>query len=156
MSARTPRWAALAVLALAGLSIGLWAYFFPVGWYERFPGFGRSWLPPLGPYNQHLVKDTGALYLGLAVLALLALWHHRNNALAQAAGAAWLVFDVLHLVYHAQHLHVYDTTDKVLNVVLFGVLILASLLAMIPVTARTHTESGTGVGAGGGGPVRGA
>jgi hypothetical protein len=64
----------LGLLALSGLGVGGWAYFASEHWYQTFPGLGHHWLPVLGPYNQHLVKDVGAMYLGLAALTAFALW----------------------------------------------------------------------------------
>lgn len=49
----------LAFLLLTGLVTGAWAYVAPMSWYTTFPGFGLSWLPQLGPFNEHLVKDVG-------------------------------------------------------------------------------------------------
>jgi len=130
---------ALVVLALTGAFTGFWAYFAPRHWHATFPGFGRSWLPQLGPFNEHLAKDAGAMFLALMVLSLIALRHVRNDLLVRTAGLAWLTFNALHLGYHVQHLHMYDTLDQVLNVVtLVGVLLLSLvLLPRLPTPART-------------------
>ena len=53
--------AALAALAVVGLSSGLWAEFSPRSFYDEFPGGGRAWVAANGPYNEHLVRDFGAL-----------------------------------------------------------------------------------------------
>ncbi|NSC20211.1 hypothetical protein FM076_02880 [Streptomyces albus subsp. chlorinus] len=125
------RCAILGLLALSAFSTGLWAYFFPEAWYENFPGFGRRWLPPLGPYNQHLAKDTGALLLALGVLAVAAVVRVRDDSFVRVTGGVWLVFNALHLVYHMRHLHVYGTTDKAINIVaLSGAVVLAALLLL--------------------------
>ncbi|MFE5139214.1 hypothetical protein ACFRDV_16320 [Streptomyces fagopyri] len=127
------RYAGLGLLALTGLYTGGWAYFSPKGWYANFPGFGLSWLPPLGPYNEHLAKDTGAMFLALAVLTAVTLRQVRNERLVRTTGAVWLVFDVLHLGYHVQHLDMYGTRDQVLNVVTLAALLLVSALLVMPV-----------------------
>ncbi|MDX3054279.1 hypothetical protein PV394_03855 [Streptomyces sp. NE06-03E] len=122
----------LAVLAFVGVYTGGWAYAAPKNWYANFPGFGFSWLPQLGPYNMHLAKDDGAMFLALAVLSLFAIRHVRNAQFVLITSCVWLVFNVLHLIYHLQHLHVYGTTDKILNVVLLGLLLLITVWLLVP------------------------
>ncbi len=72
--------------------------FAPISSYDAFPGLGLSWLPQLGPYNEHLVKDVGAMLLALAVLSVVALWHADDGRSSRMAGAVWLAFTVLHSV----------------------------------------------------------
>ncbi|MFD0021568.1 hypothetical protein [Streptomyces sp. NPDC058382] len=126
------RRALLALLALVGLYTGGWAYFAPENWYANFPGFGFSWLPQLGPYNMHLAKDDGAMFLALAVLTLLTVHYARTMTVVRITASAWLVFNVLHCIFHLQHLHVYDTVDKILNVVFLGLLVLVTAALFIP------------------------
>ncbi|MCG8920733.1 hypothetical protein L6E12_33750 [Actinokineospora sp. PR83] len=123
--------ALLLVLAVVAVFIGGWAYFAAAGWYATFPGLGMNWLPRLGPYNQHLVKDVGSFYLGFAALSLAAAWRPRNTALVAAAGLAWVVFSVPHLVYHLQHLDMYDGVDRVLNVVSLSAFVVAGALLLV-------------------------
>src|SRR4051812_27487616 len=87
---------------LTGATVGGWAQAAPAAFYRSFPGFGRHWLPPLGPYNEHLVRDFGALNLGLATAALVAAITLTRSATAVAA-AAWLVYSVPHVAFHAAH-----------------------------------------------------
>ncbi|RCG22908.1 hypothetical protein DTL70_14390 [Streptomyces diacarni] len=126
------RCAVLGLLAVSALSTGAWAYFAPENWYENFPGFGRTWLPPLGPYNPHLAKDTGALLLALGLLAGAAGLRARDDAFVRITAVVWLVFNVLHLIYHAQHLHVYGTSDQILNAVGLSGAVLLSALPLLP------------------------
>jgi hypothetical protein len=121
--------AILLILAGTGAIVGVWATGWPKGFYDAFPGFGRHWVSMDGPYNEHLVRDVGAAYLALTVLAFYAL-RKALPELVRAAGAAWLVFGVLHLAYHVGHLGMYGTTDKILNVVALGgsVVLAAALL----------------------------
>ncbi|MFD8422062.1 hypothetical protein [Streptomyces sp. NPDC059466] len=126
------RYAGLGLLAVTGLYTGVWAYFAPKGWYADFPGFGLSWLPQLGPYNEHLAKDTGAMFLALALLTAVTLRQVRNDRLVRTTGAVWLVFDALHFGYHVQHLDMYGTRDQVLNVVTLSALLLVSALLVTP------------------------
>jgi hypothetical protein len=126
------RYAGLGFLAVVALYTGVWAYFSPKGWHENFPGFGLSWLPQLGPYNEHLAKDAGAMFLALAVLTIITMRHVRNDRFVRTTGAVWLVFNVLHFGYHVQHLHMYGTRDQVLNVVTLSALVLLSALLLVP------------------------
>jgi hypothetical protein len=132
----TTRRVLLLVIAVSAAYVGVWAYFLPGSWYRSFPGLGRHWLPVLGPYNEHLARDVGALYLGLAVLALSAARWAADNRLAAVAGLAWLVFSVPHLAFHLRHLDMYGTADQLLNVVALGFLVVASAALMLPARKR--------------------
>jgi hypothetical protein len=133
MSTRVTR-AALAALMLTGVVVGLWAAFAPRSFYDDFPGGGRAWVAPDGPYNEHLVRDVGSLNLALAVVAAVAPVTLARAAVL-AAGLAWLVYGVPHLVYHARHLDVFDTSDKIANVVALG------LAAVLPVVVLIGARS---------------
>ena len=109
-------WVLVALIALTGLGLGFWAAFDPRGFYLNFPGGGRHWVSADGPYNEHLVRDFGALNLALASVALVALWRPVRELLI-AVALSNIVFDIPHLIYHIRHLDVYDTSDKIANVV---------------------------------------
>ncbi|MER7927566.1 hypothetical protein ABTY96_31280 [Streptomyces sp. NPDC096057] len=134
------RYVSLGLLAVVSLYTGLWAYFSPSGWYANFPGLGLKWLPPLGPYNEHLVKDAGSMFLALACLTIIALRQVRNTRLVQTTGAVWLVFNVPHISYHVQHLDMYGTRDQVLNAVSLSLLTLLSAVLLVPAPARSERE----------------
>ncbi|WP_225726999.1 MULTISPECIES: hypothetical protein [unclassified Nocardia] len=91
------RWLAtrilLAVLAVQGVVIGLWAVVLPHSFYEGFPGLGMHWIAQDGPYNHHLATDAGAFFLALGVVAAAAAYLNTGNA-ARLAGLGWLVFAV--------------------------------------------------------------
>ncbi len=128
----TARYASLGFLAATALYTGIWAYFSTASWYAHFPGLGLSWLPELGPYNEHLSKDVGAMFLALAVLTIITLRSVHNTRLVRTTGAVWLVFNVLHFSYHVQHLDMYDTRDQVLNVVFLSASVLLAALLLVP------------------------
>jgi hypothetical protein len=96
----------------------------------------------LGPYNEHLTKDAGAMFLALAVLTAITLRSVDNTRLVQTTGAVWLVFNVLHFSYHVQHLDMYNTRDQILNVVFLAALILLAALLLVPAlpARRDHTR----------------
>jgi hypothetical protein len=120
----------LALLALSGLWVGIWATGWPRGFYDAFPGLNRVWVGVDGPYNEHLVRDVGGLYLGLGIASLVALWL-RDRRSALVLGVAWTVFGIPHLAYHVGHLDPFDTGDKVGNVVALGVALLLGLLLLV-------------------------
>ena len=115
----------LVILAAIAVQLGLWATFAPRSFYEDYPGFGRHWVRVDGPYNEHFVRDFGALNLALAVVTIAALVT-LGRPLVIAVAIAWLAWSVPHLVYHLRHLDVFETGDKVLNVF---------ALALLPVLA---------------------
>jgi hypothetical protein len=105
--------------------IGVWAAFLPRSFYEDFPGLGRMWVAPDGPYNEHLVRDVGELNLALVVVTAVALvtlgpW------LVRAVLAGWLVYSVPHLIYHLRHMGPFATDDQVS---------IAASLALVPILA---------------------
>ena len=115
-----------------GLMPGVWAAFLPESFYADFPLVRPPWVAVDGPYNEHLIRDVGAMFLALAVIALLAA---ATGALASArlAGLAWLVFSSLHFAYHVAHLDVYEVLDQWINVVSqVATVVVAAAVVLIP------------------------
>ena len=129
---------ALALLVAQGLIVGVWAAAWPRSFYDDFPGGGRTWVSVDGPYNEHLVRDVGALNLALAVVALVALIA-LTRAVALAAALGWIVYQAPHLVYHLRHLDLYDTSDKVANV---ASLVLALVLPIVVLLGARRLRPG--------------
>ncbi|HEY5699405.1 MAG TPA: hypothetical protein VIT01_18015 [Acidimicrobiales bacterium] len=128
MTPRTVVRIALALLAVVGLQVGLWAAFAPQSFYDDFPGAGRVWVSVDGPYNQHLIRDVGALNLALAVVAIVA-FVTLSRAAVLAAGGAWLAYGLPHLVYHLRHLDPLEGADQVaVPVSLFLSVVLGALV----------------------------
>ena len=123
---------ALAVLALTALVSGVWASVSPRGFYDDFPGGGRSWVAPDGPYNEHLMRDFGALNLALLAVTIVALVT-LGRAVVVAAALAWIAYGAPHLVYHLRHLDVYDTTDQVASI---SALVLGLVLPAVVLVAE--------------------
>jgi hypothetical protein len=93
----------LVLLLLVVLPVGLWAWALPGSFYEQFPGFGHAWVSGDGPYNEHLLRDVGSLYLALAIVLAYALVSP-SRELVRPVALATLVASVLHFAYHAVHL----------------------------------------------------
>lgn len=136
----------LVILCIAAATVGFWSYFASRHWYNTFPGFGMQWLPPLGPYNEHLVKDGGALYLGLLLLTAAAVYFATDNRLVTLTGTAWTIFNVLHVAYHFTMLRMVPTlTDKILGVGTLVLLALISAALLVPLRAQRTTGRSRGL-----------
>ena len=121
----------LAVWAIASVQLGIWATFAPRSFFDDYPGFGRHWVRVDGPYNEHLVRDFGALNLALAVVTIAALIT-MSRPMVIAVAVAWLAWAVPHLVYHLRHLDVFSSTDdKVVNVFLLGSLPVLAVVVLV-------------------------
>lgn len=120
----------LAVLAVQAAMLGVWAGLAPRSFYDDFPGFGRHWVAIDGPYNEHLVRDVGALYLALALLSVVALVKFTPVLIRTAAGA-WLISATPHLIYHLRHLDPYGTGDKIGNAFANTLTVTAPLLLLL-------------------------
>ncbi len=90
------------VLAVSAFGVGVQAAFFPRSFYDDFP-FGRGWVAIDGRYNEHLIRDVGALNLALLVLTIGALVVG-TRAISRITAISWVVYSVPHLVYHLRHL----------------------------------------------------
>ncbi len=120
------RWVriALAYLIIGTLQIGVWALFAPQSFYDNFPGLGRAWVNIDGPFNEHLIRDVGALNLALAVLLVMAAVK-LSKQLVMAAGLATLAWGVPHALYHLLNRDGFSGSDLALS---FAGLILFALL----------------------------
>src|SRR3954453_10429556 len=122
---------ALALLALTGAFVGFWALLAPASFYASFPGLGFTWVSAAGPYDEHLVRDVGALYLALLVVTVLA-WLRPTSVRPWVAGLAWLVFGVPHLVFHAAHAGAGDAAE----VTALAVNVVLAVIACLPTGHR--------------------
>lgn len=120
----------LALTAVQGLFVGVWAEFAPRSFYDSFPGFGLHWVSMMGAWNEHLVSDVGSFYLALSAITIIAI-PARTAAPARLTGVAWTVFGVLHLTYHATHLMGSDF-DKVGNLTSLSIAALLGITLLLP------------------------
>jgi len=125
----------LAVLAIPAAIVGFWAAIAPRSFYADFPGLGRTWVAPDGPYNQHLVRDVGVLNLALVTITVVALVT-LTPMLVRAVLAGWIVYSLPHVIYHVRNLDPFSTDDQVSIVgSLAFVPILAAVLLVIQLRA---------------------
>jgi hypothetical protein len=130
--------AGLGALGALQLYLGVHALLAPVSFYGDFP-LGRGWVEALPAYNEHLVRDVGALFLALAVLLLAAAWAMQRT-LTLVALLAYLTFTVPHTVWHLFNLDPYDFADALGNAVALGAMVV--LPAALLVAALRSGEPG--------------
>lgn len=117
-------------LALAGLVTGIWALFFPLDFYGAFPGCGRVWISVDGPYNEHLVRDVGALNLGTGVLAGCGL-ARPEWVRPIVVGIATLAYNLPHFIYHLTKLGLFQPIDQVAGATALGLALFASVVLIV-------------------------
>lgn len=122
----------LAVVGLANLEVGVWGTAAPHAFYTSFPGFGRHWVAPMGPYDEHLLRDYAAAEIGFAVLLICAaIWSTRQVVLI--AGAAFVAGTVPHLAYHLTTTGMLSIGDNVASLGAFAIEIAVVAAAMVAV-----------------------
>lgn len=134
----------LLLLAAAAVTVGLWAAVLPTSFFSAFP-LGRDWVAADGAYNEHLVRDVGALHLALAVVTLVA-WRRPTPTQIRAAAAAWLVFTAPHLAYHIVHADLLSLPDALAQTALLALQVIAPAWLLARPTPRdrpTSTAAGT-------------
>ncbi|HVF33538.1 MAG TPA: hypothetical protein VM933_10935 [Acidimicrobiales bacterium] len=129
----------LGLTAIAYLVVGVWALVAPQSFYDSFPGGGRAWVSVDGPFNEHLVRDVGALNLAVATILVAAAWLG-GAQLVRVAAVSALVWGVPHFLYHLGHLDPLPTAgDRAANVVSLGSSVVAP--AVVLWLARRRTGS---------------
>ncbi|WP_223628214.1 hypothetical protein [Microbacterium sp. EST19A] len=124
------------VLAAFGLLVGPWALLFPAHWYETFPdGFANAgldqWILLDGPFNEHMIRDIGAMNLALAAASIFAALS-RSTTAARVAAVAWITFSAPHLIYHVQHLHGLSTLDTIVEPISLTFTLLLPIPLLLP------------------------
>src|SRR3712207_3065678 len=114
--------AGLLVLAALALLPGVGGTLWPRSFFDDFPGAGNAWVAAFPPYNEHLVRDVGAFYLGYGALMLAAALITRRR-LVQVALVSWLVATIPHGIFHVRHLAALDTAQAVLQSAVFAAMV---------------------------------
>ena len=128
----------LAVLAVTPAWVGIWATVSPKGFYDTFPGAGHHWVSAVGAYDEHLVRDVGALYLGLLVLLAFA-WAWLDRRLVQAALVSYAVAALPHLLYHTTTLDNFSTGDAIAELAGLALNVVLPLVMLAAARPRVRT-----------------
>ena len=103
MNRTAPGWMTSLLWILAAIIFvnGIAMFFFPSAWFFKLvPG-----VPETGPYNMHLVMDSGTFFLGVGVGLIAAAIDPFRNAIAVVVAAiASTMHAALHLWSHAEGL----------------------------------------------------
>jgi hypothetical protein len=127
--------AGLGLMAATVLPTGLWALASPRSFYDTFPLPGWRWVSTLGPFNEHLVRDYGAMSLALgALLATAAV--HLETRLVRAALVTWLVFAVPHLVFHLGQTEHFSPAQNAAQLVGLGAQVALPVLLLLLTRGR--------------------
>ncbi|MEX2237047.1 MAG: hypothetical protein WEB00_05890 [Dehalococcoidia bacterium] len=119
----------LILLAVFAALPGLWALLAPENFHTDFPGGGRSWVAPLGAYNEHMVRDFGALNLALAaVLGLAAYYLERRVVDVALIGS--LVWQVPHFIFHVIHADELGNGDAAVQTISLVVVLVITVLLL--------------------------
>jgi alkylhydroperoxidase family enzyme len=128
--------------------IGLWALLAPRSFYDDFPTGTDGWVHVLGPFDEHLVTDVGALFVAIGfVMAFAGLSLRRGTVVAAATG--WLIFSVPHFLWHVFNLEALGTGDAVANTVTLAWTVLGGALALVLALRQGDRPAGARAGADG-------
>lgn len=130
---------ALGYLVFSSVQLGVWALLAPQSFYDSFPGMGRTWIAIDGPYNEHLVRDFGALNLALAVV-LLSAAISLTVSLVRTAALASLAWGIPHFLYHLFNTDDLSSGDLIAS--LGGLLLFAALPTALLILAPRHLGDG--------------
>ena len=130
--------ALVATVIIVGV-VGVWSYFWPLEFYDHFPVVLGEWVSGDGPYNEHLVRDHGAMYLAAGAATAFAMVRPTRVA-CQLVGIAWTVFGILHFSYHVTHLAHLSTSEAIGQIVVLAVAVLLALAMLIPARGRRTTR----------------
>ena len=133
-----PRWMKilLGILGVLSLGNGIEMFFIPSTWFFRLvPG-----VPETGPFNAHLVADSGTFFIAVGVGLLIAGFDPRRHvAVVIVAAIANLFHSILHIYSHEAGLLSLDH----LGTEVFGIYLPTLLLiAMAIVLLRTPAPRG--------------
>lgn len=122
------------LFALVGLQAveGGCQFFFPRHFNDNFPLPGHHWVAMMPPYNEHLIRDVGALNLAL-LLVLVVAAVTLERTMVRTALAAFLVFAVPHGIFHQFHLEHFPPADAIAQSIIL------TLVALFPLALLAAT-----------------
>ena len=138
------------LLALPQMLTGAWAVLAPRSFYDDFPGVGPALVGGDGPFNAHLVTDTGAGFLAIgACVAIAALLG--GSGRCRLAVVTYLVLESPHATFHLLHrADGLSGTGELLGIsgVLSGIVLAVALLWWLRPTAATGQPGKASMAAG--------
>lgn len=117
-------------IGIPQLVVSSWALFAPRSFYDDFPGFGREWIPPYGPFNEHFIMDYGSFTLALAVMLVIAAVM-LDRRVVQVALVVWIVGALPHFISHLNSTDLLDTGDNIANLAALGGYVVVPLLLLV-------------------------
>jgi hypothetical protein len=94
-------------MAVVALAVGLVATLAPRAFYDYVP-----WVDLAPPFSEHLMRDYGAMNLALGLVTAVAAIT-MDRVMVRTSLAAYLVFAVLHLLFHVTHHEHYTATQAI-------------------------------------------
>ena len=113
---------------------------FPQSFYDSFPGLGFIWISVDGPYNEHLIRDVGSLYLALSAAGIAATFSRTADA-GRVVGVAWAVFRHPAFRLPRTHFGHMPFADVIGNTVSLGASLLLGVALMLPGPRPTRTAT---------------
>lgn len=144
MNHRTVARVGLGYLSFVALLLAVWMLGAPRSFYDSFPGLGMAWVSVDGPYNEHFVRDVGALNLALAVVLIAAFFNPTRQLVTIAAGAS-LAWNVPHLIYHVFNTDGLEALDITLNLGGLGLSTLYPVVLLYLAPKLSHVTPSNGV-----------
>jgi hypothetical protein len=132
----------LLALGLPLIAIGAWALLAPHSFFDNFPTRSRHWVSALGPYDEHLVRDFGSLYLALGGL-LVSAGVLLSRVLVRVALVLSLVYGIPHLIFHASETGALSTSDNVMNISLLALAVVVPVVLLALTRAASATAGAT-------------
>lgn len=132
MTARVSLRAGLTFLAVAQVAVGCWALILPESFFD-IPVVGMNMA-----YNEHLMRDYGAMSLASALVLGLAAMHMTRSA-TRTALLMYLIWTVAHFVIHLQMIDHLTPTQATSLMIALGVAVL--LTGGLLLLTKSGTES---------------
>ena len=131
--------AALVQLAVIQGALGIYALFFPGSFFEDFP-FGLGWVDALPPFNEHLTRDVGGLFLATAIMMGAAAIRLERRWVVISL-LAFLAFSLPHTIWHTFNLDPYSTGNAIAHIVTLAATVLLPL-GVLGLVARESRAPG--------------
>ncbi len=122
--------AGMLLLVIPQVIAGAWAFFAPRSWYDSFPGFGRVWVAPIGPFNEHFVSEVGNALLVMSLLVVIAAVYLERR-LVRIALTLWLLFSIPHFISHLRLTSLFDAVDNAGNLAGLGIAVVLPIVLLL-------------------------